>query len=453
MGINNLIDRIISGTVLLIAAMSFSAWAQKLVVESISGPVTAAEISAFKSAIQSLKPAASNLGNAYVYGATGTQAEAFGTMFIITKDVAFLDKMIEFADAMLFGRNDAVTGRVLRTGKRELAWPNKTATAADATYTGSENGDVVGHIAFCAKLILSTPALWDKQAPADTHDYGKTYKERALKYVFELERTMDTFLVPFMVKKDLLLFYDAGTTPIPWNQVTMMSNGFQRLAECHQILGDAPEKQAFYYSVVKSSYEKFQKMVVPSMVSGHQVFNWAYPQNENPVKHTEDLGHSNYDIIGVWRAFQNPATAPPRAFVQGFANTLQYVIHKGNGQFSSRVDGTNNAGESNHDNTYAGWLYMMEFIPDFYATAANADLARAKSSADFASILFWEKNLRAGGLNAIKTQSGPSRIAPMNAGPGIPFFDAAGRRILMVQKRNGNTIGFPKLISTERNRE
>ena len=109
--------------------------------------------------------------------------------------------MIRFADAALACRNDPMNGRVMWTGKRELCWPNKTLTAEDAAYSGSESGDVIAHIAYCAELILRIPALWTNTVPiGDPRGYGATYRARALKYVTEMDRSIDTFIVPWFVR-------------------------------------------------------------------------------------------------------------------------------------------------------------------------------------------------------------------------------------------------------------
>jgi hypothetical protein len=171
-----------------------------------------------------------------------------------------LSDYINFSDHMLAARNDPVTGRILWNGKRELTWPNKLLTAPDAGYSATENGDIIQHIANCAKLILEHQELWNQTVPfGDSFHYGETYLERAKTYVKELDRTEDTYMIPNLIHADTLRQYwprdpawaqnNYGTpgpgTPIPWNQQMMIDGGFQRLAECHELLGDDPQRVAY----------------------------------------------------------------------------------------------------------------------------------------------------------------------------------------------------------------
>ena len=136
-----------------------------MVIESLDGPVTPNEIRAFKEHLRTVRIAKDNIGNAMVYGSSGNAVESLGDVYGISRDAEILDLMLAFTDQMLAGRNDPDTGRVLWTGKRELAWPNKRPDAADATYSGTENGDVIAHIAYAAELILRDKALWSGTAP------------------------------------------------------------------------------------------------------------------------------------------------------------------------------------------------------------------------------------------------------------------------------------------------
>jgi hypothetical protein len=120
--------------------------------------------------------------------------------------------------------------------------------------------DIIQHIANCAKLILEHQELWNQTVPfGDSFHYGETYLERAKTYVKELDRTEDTYMIPNLIHADTLRQYwprdpawaqnNYGTpgpgTPIPWNQQMMIDGGFQRLAECHELLGDDPQRVAY----------------------------------------------------------------------------------------------------------------------------------------------------------------------------------------------------------------
>ena len=54
----------------------------------------------------------------------------------------------------------------------------------------------MGHILFVAENILKTPEVWDEEVPdGDPNGYGKTFKERAVKYLELCDQTLRDYLV------------------------------------------------------------------------------------------------------------------------------------------------------------------------------------------------------------------------------------------------------------------
>src|SRR5262245_22574147 len=160
-----------------------------MAVDSLTGPLTANEITSFKNYMAGTTIATNNSGNAWVFGASGHECRGLGLLYEATGDIAMLNRMIQYADTALAGRNDPVTGVLMWTGKRELCWPN---SFTEPVYTSCESGEVAGHILRCAKLILQTPSLWNTTvAVGDPRGYGATYKARALKYITECDKTID----------------------------------------------------------------------------------------------------------------------------------------------------------------------------------------------------------------------------------------------------------------------
>ncbi|MDP4292182.1 MAG: hypothetical protein Q8908_13960, partial [Bacteroidota bacterium] len=289
-------------------------------IESLDGPVLQSEISAFKAYMKSLKdPVPDNIGNNFVYGKCGTNTESLGIMYEISHDQEILDQMIRYADLMLNARNNPVSGRIIWTGKREPCWPNKKAVAADSVYSATENGDIIAHIAYCAKLIIQDKNLWNqKVVTGDPFQFGKTYIERARTYLKECNKTIDEFILPNFVKEGSLQFifpvsekfgFDARSKmslgkPVPWNQQTMLAGGFQRLAECFELLGEEPQRVKLYDYIVKTSVTSFLKSLVRYQVNGHDCYKWSYSADDPALKYGEDAGHGGYDILGVFRAYQ-----------------------------------------------------------------------------------------------------------------------------------------------------
>jgi hypothetical protein len=389
---------------LVVATRSRSA---EMVVENLDGPVTRIEIASFKTFMQSRVPSDNNIGNDWVYGDSGKDTEALGLLYEITGDAAILDQMIRFADAALACRNDSANGRIVWTGKRELCWPNKSPETGDGKYSGSENGDVIAHIGYCAKLILKTPALGTNSVGiGDPRGYGRSYRERALTYVREMDRSLDTFILPNFVSATDSNHYrwpesdsyralgpryqTAPGKPVPWNQQTMLSGGFLRLAECHEILRDDPARVAKYYGIVRANMDWFLGDLHPDTRDGRTVYDWGYSQG----RRSEDVPHGGYDIWGLWRAFESRRFDVPRATMTNFANTLRYVIYDStNKVFSLRVDGTNPGNRGARNSIGASWVPLVAFLadgrPDFYHVVAEANRSGAKTKPlDDAFLLF-----------------------------------------------------------------
>jgi hypothetical protein len=418
----------------------------QIAVDSLGGPVTVNEIATFKAYMQTRSFSNDNIGNDWVYGNQGTDMEALGLMYEITRDTAILDRMIQYADKALSIRNHATTGRLIWTGRRELCWPNKEMTAEDARYCGSENGDVVGHIAYCAKLILQTPALWSQAVTVgDPHGHGATYKARAQKYVTEMDRTLDTFMTPSFVKASAANHYvwpdtDAygalGTRyegargkAIPWNQQTMISNGYLRLAECHEVLGDDAARVSRYYNYVRSNIQWFLSDLKPYTHEGFGVYDWGYSLGRT----AEDSGHGGYDMWGLCRAYDRGNNAISRTTMVSFADTLAFVMYdETTNSYFQRVNGTM-GGDANRSYVGASWMCLSQYRTsprDLYTITASSNRSRAATRPLDAAYIFVNKHRRNGGTpNPTPTPTpapgGYYRIMSRHSGKAVVVAGAA----------------------------
>lgn len=401
-----------------------AAAAPSLLIENLEGPVTPAEVAAFKAYLQAQPLPSTNEHNAMVYGSAGMAVEAAGTMYEITGDRALLDRMVEFADAMLAGRNDPVSGRVLWTGERDLAWPNKRATDAEAAYSGTENGDVMGHIAYAARLILSDSRLTAVQiGTGDPHHFGGTYGERARRYIRELDRTADTFVLKWFVDPQSLayrwptseLYGRLGARAersrgkgIPWNQQMMLNHGFQELAECHRLLGDDAARVARYDAIVRTSCAAFFQHVRRYPLAGAEAYKWSYASDDPGLKYIEDTSHGGYDIL-VYRAYATGRYGITAAEMQPLAQTLRHAIIRGPQDFAQRVDGS---GAVRHE-IGGTWLLLAEFDPSIYSIIANAERERAKNDPYLTAQILRFKHQHATGRQAgVEAPARDGRVGP-----------------------------------------
>ncbi|HZY61354.1 MAG TPA: hypothetical protein VFE38_02445 [Edaphobacter sp.] len=390
----------------ILAAFSASMRAQ-MKVDSFDGPVTANEINSFLTYVTSLTPAVDNTGNNWAQGHDGEETKAMGMVYEISGNTAVLDQMVRFCDAVLSERNDLapapVGQHVIWTGRIDPVWPNSpTATVIG---TGGEQGDPVGHLGNCARLILQTPAIWQKTVPiGDPHGYGTTYFKRALTFIHGADQAIDGHILKSLLDMshdDQQYFSALGPykpgQPVPWNQQMMFNYGFQNLAICHTILHDDPARAAHYHQIVQDSLNWFFTSEVTAYTdkAGNTAYNWAYAP---PGKTGEDSNHGSLDVAGFYRAYITGNYNLTAAMMKPFANMLVDVMSRGPKDYSGRVDGKDGTGHSAPTKYIrSGYLLAADFRPDAYEQIMSADLTPGgtTTSTDTFSRFLWVKNQRA----------------------------------------------------------
>ncbi len=375
------------GALLLLLATAAHAAGPELVIEDLDGPVTPAEIAAFKNFVRVQQYRGDNNRNNMVYGNLGRSAEALADMYEITHDREILDELVKRADQMLAGRNDPEKGRILWTGNRELTWPNSPDSTDEFLYAGTENGDVIGHICNAARLILKDKSRWDEKVAGG----DSTYLQRAKTYVRECDKTIDTYLLGNFVDPKTHLYTsptnplfarlgDRATKsmgkPVPWNQQQMLNNGFLRLAQCHELLGDDPKRVAQYDLIVKASCDAFLASLVHYQVNGHDCVKWSYAADDPTLHYMEDAAHGGYDLL-VCRAYDSGRYGIKKESIQPLANTVMFVMTRPDGKFAGRVDGETKGNPAT--SLRATYLRMCEFVPELWPIASKPALKRAKT--------------------------------------------------------------------------
>ncbi|MBK8091085.1 MAG: hypothetical protein IPK32_03560 [Verrucomicrobiaceae bacterium] len=378
--------------------------AEEMIVEKLQGPVTAAELQAFKSFMRTVPVPVDNLRNAMVYGSGGMAVESLGRMFEISGDRELLDLMLRFTDQMLAARNDAKTGVIVWTGEREAVWPNSVPKEGQLAYAGTETGDVIGHIAYAARLILQNESLQGEKVPdGDPHGFGGTYRERARRYLREMDHTVDAFVLRWLVRADTLRYYSpnspaydsasrpgSSNLPVPWNQQMMLNNGFQRLAECHALLGDDASRLKRYEAIVQASVDWFFAAAKRITVNGHECYRWTYAAEE-PMRHFEDTAHGGYDVGGLYRAYVSGRYGITAAMMKPFANIVLHIMARPNHTFTGRTDGET-AGKRPPGTLRGNWIDLCEFAPELLPILHAANRGRIKGSADTTANLLWTKH-------------------------------------------------------------
>lgn len=353
--------------------------------EDMRGPLTDVELTYYKAYLKGLSPATNNIGNTLVYGRIGLAAEGMAFMYAATRDREILDILIRHCDYMLYCRNDQPGGdkRTIWTGIVEKCWPNKAMGELDQPYSGSENGDILGHIYFCAYLILLSPELHALEAPASDKltDWGTTYLDRAKKFIAMCDEGME--FVEKLIAKDGRMYYpntpawramgtfyaDRNGRGIPVNQQMMLLNGFQKAVECYEVLGINPEKKEEYMKVIQNSidwqHETLETRRITVNGVSQEYCRWYYHMAGNTV---EDYGHAAFTMQTYYKLLDSGLfTNLDTAKLIRFSNTFKYVMYdKATHTVSHKVDGTTPSSEKRPSAAKAGWVLLSIVDPELY---------------------------------------------------------------------------------------
>ena len=402
----------------------------EMVVDSLTGPVTAREIQSFKDFVSTipLHTRNQNPSNEYAYGPQGAAMEALGDMHAITGDKAILDRMIRFSDAILSGRNDLVNGEhtVMFGNKMQPVWPNSVG----GTCWGGEAGDIAAHLSYTAVRILRTPSLGSVAVPdGNPYGFGATYRDRALRYIEEVDFTIDQAVEPYAIEADLVQRFIAGfcyksNKRVPWNQQTMFNGAFQRPGRgplaprrcpgaCHplpehraQVDGDAGDACVLRLGLHRALRQR------PDLL------HWSYDPGR---AYAEDAGHASYDVLGVHRAWQDGLYAT-QEHTRTFANTFMYRMRLGANSFSGNVDGTGGAKVQEGE-----WFFLAQVLPSIYGElAANIAPKLATNTRAWARLMYAKHKRNTGewpGGNppTVTPTPGPTRTPTPTPPPGGGF--------------------------------
>ena len=354
---------------------TFNPTAMQCIIESLDGPVTSLELSSTLLYIQSIVPILpTNAGNDYVYGGIGSAIEALGMMYEISNDIKYLNEMIFMTENILLARKPIF-----------VPWANQTYNVWGAPDVSTEQGDIIGHICYCAKLILLNSLIWNQIIPNInnfTNINNYTYYERALLYVTVGYEVATEYIIPNWINKDQHYVFGFepyyglkfNGTAVPWNQQMMINNGFQRLSECYVLLNINNSLIIEYDSYVQSSIDWFFENVKKYQFNKTiDCCSWEYALGDHKV---ETVPHGNYDIWGLTRAYVSKRYNLTETNMLLLSNTFTYEMTYSIGQpilFKEAVYDTS-SNPSVLTWMYGSWIFLSIFDKSIYYNIANANM-------------------------------------------------------------------------------
>lgn len=371
------------------------------------GMLTRQEIDAFKGYMmynQALQvPATPQYDNTWVFRNLGKSMGACTRMFEITCDLAFLNRVIEYADAALYTRNGQPGGdfRIAGlTGQPDDIWPSSKADVE--TIEGAvEQGAVLARIAYCARLILETPSIWEQRVAAnDRYYYGMTYKRRAETYLRMCDEVYDNWLTLFVHTGDQI-FYRRNSTafiePIAWNQALMACDGLTYMAQCHEILGNA-SKAAQYDRVVRANLEFFIKdsWTKTSPYTGSTCLQWRYSKVADNTRHVEDLNHASLVANVIYNIYLSRRHPFIDGIIEQMANTMFDIVFCQKdeyGRFPGRINGTY---EGQYMDNYVrdDHMQLVDIRKDWYENVLEINKGKLSGNMPMIGRALWCKSRR-----------------------------------------------------------
>jgi MYXO-CTERM domain-containing protein len=394
------------------------------VIDSLDGDITPNEVSSFAAAAAGLPIATSNLGNAMADHGSGPNVEGMRKMYEATGDVAILNVLVKTIDAFVAYKNDEPLGehRIMWDGNVDPIWPSQ---AAPNLYAGAESGQVAGHIAYCAYLILETPSLWNQTVPdGDPHGYGVTYLARAKAYLAKVDDSLARYFTPWFVDPATHRIREptdprwtacCRNADTAWNRQMMYTLPYLFSARSHDLLGDNPNVLAEYKDIAAQFATWFVASGSYYTSGGRKVVKWYY-QIPNDT-HIENIGHAQHDVVGLVQTYEAGYTGLAFNQIQPYADTTQFVINLGStDNWAGNVDGTGTAMASLKTDFIflAKWnsaLYKMVAQSNIDANQINAGGEKCKNTGYILSMKHWMN-----GAGALDGGSSPDGAVPGDGG-------------------------------------
>jgi len=378
-----------------------------LVVDSLTGEVDQNEIDTYIGFLQDSANAnavlpTNALGDNLAFGTPGTNLEGLNYMYRIagdlglsTEQMQLMNLAIVWSERFILLRNDQAMGphQVMWTGNVDPVWVTYASTSNEAGYAGSENGDTAGHILYTALNILQTPSIWNQTVPdGDPNGFGATYLQRAQTYISMMEYTTQNYFTRYFINPTTYEILPP-TSPVwaafsenmdAWNRQFLLINDYQRLAQCHAILGDNPSLQAFYTNIVQTAANAFVANAHPVTAYGEAAYDWGYGNEGDLLGQVtgESGSHASYDMQGIARVFEagSAFSSLTQENMERYANTIYYVLFNFQAYNANQTTAYYKtidaglppvpAGTSTQDYLYPQFYFLTPYNTQFWAPAA-----------------------------------------------------------------------------------
>ncbi len=238
---------------------------------------------------------------------------SFVEMYKATRDLFFLDKMVQHADAVFANRDD-VKGRVdMIRNKIMPAWGSGTYGVTWFVYL-SHNGMISYPIAAFCRIVLEDPELHPR------------YQTKANEYLVKIRQTLDCFDDNWREVGDRGYYLSPHVSGIPpFNGMIALGRA---IIEAWLASGDAK---------YLNRAERLSRYLKSHLrIGAHDSYNWYYGE-DYPTP--EDISHGAIEADFAALAYRNGIVFT-RQDIERFARTLVDVVQQPDGTMARCVDGS-----------------------------------------------------------------------------------------------------------------
>lgn len=360
--------------------------------------------------------------NDLVFRESGKALEECIRMFEVTYDLTFLNRAIEFLDAAYHYRNGQPGGlncTIKWSGEQNDVWPllvkDDDNTANNYYDAAVEQGEALARFAYTARLILETPAIWDKRVAAnDSYGFGPTYKQRAMTYLKMCDEMYEDWIKRFIHPGDNVFWRrnkEGLIESIAYNQALMSCNGLDYMAQCHSLLGNNA-KAAEYDKIVNGNISFFKRNARETKSpSGSTCLQWTYNYQTGII---EDLNHASLDANVMYNLYigKRHPDIMDDLIVKMSNAVFDMVFARGKdeqGRYPGRVNGVYD-GKYNDGYVRDAFIQLADIRKDWYEKVIEIDKSRYPGNLAMVGRILWNKSRRIDAPANIGTQKNGNSV-------------------------------------------
>tara|TARA_R110001606_G_scaffold399261_1_gene582850 strand:- start:16301 stop:18286 length:1986 start_codon:yes stop_codon:yes gene_type:complete len=332
-------------------------------------------------------------------------------MYNATKDIKYLNKMIELVDQFESKKNNVSTGVLdFYMNKRVPTWPSYAKDGnPNHVYTNIvQTSMLLSPIVTCAKTILSEPTLLDLNTNIGGIT-GTTYREKANYYIKSSLESVNFFIDNGWFNEETNLFeyisreskdfhpVTNSIEPLAFNRMFSMGRTMKELSLACELTGESKYNTYINLTenVLNSMVAYFKKNIFIETKNGETQYSWYYKIRRHGTLVYEDLGHLELDIecLHYFYTIDNNHYGLTLQDFKAISNTVLNTIYSENDNgFHQYMNGTGDISM----NGFGKFIYLFYYNSSFEDFICNYSLEKGRglSPQQFVRVLEYKEFMK-----------------------------------------------------------